>query len=94
MSRVHLKRTFRIYPSGESETDQLITKALVLGDFESAVEHCLSSERYADAPLLAIKGGEDLLQRKQKAYFSCGAVGNTYIRLFESIVTNDLVDVV
>ena len=86
--------TFRIYPSEESETDQLVTKALVLGDFESAVEFCLSSERYADALLLAIKGGEDLLQRTQKAYFSRGAVGNTYIRLFESIVTNDLADVV
>ena len=86
--------TFRIYPSEESETDQLVTKALVLGDFESTVELCLSSERYADALLLAIKGGEDLLQRTQKAYFSRGAVGNTYIRLFESIVNNDRADVV
>ena len=67
---------------------------MVLGDFESAVELCLSLARYADALLLAIKGGEDLKQRTQKAYFSRGAVGNTYIRLFESIVTNDLADVV
>ena len=29
-----------------------------------------------------------------KAYFSCGAVKNTYIRLFESIVTNHLADLV
>ena len=88
------RNTFRIYPSEESETDQLVTKALVLGDFESAMELCLSSERYADALLLVIKGGEDLLQRTQKAYFSRGAVGNTYIRLLESIVTNNLTDVV
>ena len=58
------------------------------------MELCLSSERYADALLPAIKGDEDLLQRTQKAYFSRGAVGNTYICLFESIVTNDLADVV
>ena len=32
---------FRIYPSEESETDGLVTKALVLGDFESAVSLCL-----------------------------------------------------
>jgi protein transport protein SEC31 len=47
--------TFRIYPSNESETDRLVTKALVLGDFESAVELGLSSERYAHAILLAVR---------------------------------------
>ena len=54
---------FRIYPTDESEMDRLITRALVLGDFFSAVELCLSAERYADALLLAIKGGDNLLQR-------------------------------
>ncbi|KAI6026643.1 hypothetical protein BKA83DRAFT_95000 [Pisolithus microcarpus] len=86
--------TFRIYPAEESETDQLVTKALVLGDFESAVELCLSTERYADALLLAIKGGQDLLQRTQKAYFARQTTEHPYLRLFQSIVTNDLADVV
>ncbi|KAL4065959.1 hypothetical protein J3A83DRAFT_4432363 [Scleroderma citrinum] len=86
--------TFRIYPAEESETDQLVTKALVLGDFESAVDLCLSTERFADALLLAIKGGEDLLQRTQKAYFNRRTAEHPYIRLFESIVTNDLADIV
>lgn len=95
-SEAHSSRgnTFRIYPSEESETDKLVTKALVVGDFESAVELCLSTERYADALLLAIKGGEDLLQRTQKAYFSRRITDHSYVRLFESIVTNDLADVV
>ncbi|KAH7882294.1 transport protein [Phlebopus sp. FC_14] len=86
--------TFRIYPSEESETDRLVTRALVLGDFESAVELCLESERYADALLLAIKGGEELLQRTQKAYFERRTTEHPYLRLFQSIVTNDLADVV
>jgi protein transport protein SEC31 len=86
--------TFRIYPSDESETDGLVTKALVLGDFESAVSLCLSAERYADAILLAIKGGEDLLQRTQKAYFERRTASHPYLRLFQSIVTNDLSDIV
>ncbi|KAG1814997.1 uncharacterized protein BJ212DRAFT_1481536 [Suillus subaureus] len=86
--------TFRIYPSDESETDGLVTKALVLGDFESAVSLCLSAERYADAVLLAIKGGEDLLQRTQKAYFERRTTSYPYLRLFQSIVTNDLSDIV
>ena len=86
--------TFRIYPADESETDRLITRALVLGDFYSAVELCLSAERYADALLLAIKGGEELLQRTQKAYFERQTTEHPYLRLFQSIVTNDLDDVV
>ena len=61
--------TFRIYPSEESEVDRLVTKALVLGDFGSAVSLCLSAERYADAVLLAVKGGPELLNNTQKAYF-------------------------
>ena len=86
--------TFKIYPSDESETDGLVTKALVLGDFESAVSLCLSAERYADAILLAIKGGEELLQRTQKAYFERRTASHPYLRLFQSIVTNDLSDIV
>ncbi|KAF8550015.1 hypothetical protein OG21DRAFT_1488102 [Imleria badia] len=89
-----VKNTFRIYPTDESETDRLITRALVLGDFDSAVELCLSAERYADALLLAIKGGNDLLQRTQKAYFERQTTEHPYLRLFQSIVTNDLDDIV
>ncbi|KAH0834704.1 hypothetical protein J3R83DRAFT_10235 [Lanmaoa asiatica] len=86
--------TFRIYPPDESETDRLITRALVLGDFSSAVELCLSAERYADALLLSIKGGDALLQRTQKAYFESQTTEHPYLRLFQSIATNDLDDVV
>jgi protein transport protein SEC31 len=85
---------FKIYPSNESEINRLVTKALVLGDFESAVELCLSSERYTDAILLAVRGGQELLQRTQKAYFDRQTGTLPYLRLFQSIVTNDLADIV
>ena len=49
--------------------DRLVTKALVLGDFGFAVTLCLSAERYADAILLAVEGGAELLNNTQKAYF-------------------------
>ena len=85
---------FYIYPSDESETDRLVTKALVVGDFESAVSLCLSMGRFADAILLAVKGGPELLARTQKAYFEKRTVALPYLRLFQSIVTNDLADIV
>jgi protein transport protein SEC31 len=86
--------TFYIYPADESETDRLVTKALVVGDFESAVSLCLSVERFADAILLAVKGGPELLARTQKAYFEKRTVALPYLRLFQSVVTNDLADIV
>ncbi|TFK85253.1 hypothetical protein K466DRAFT_588247 [Polyporus arcularius HHB13444] len=93
-SEVLKDNTFRIYPNDESETDRLVTKALVLGDFESAVSLCLSSDRFADAILLAVKGGPELLARTQKAYFERRTTAFPYLRLFQSIVTNDLDDIV
>jgi len=90
-----LKNTgFKIYPLEESEADKLVTKAIVMGDFESAVALCLSSSRFADAILLAVRGGPDLLQRTQKAYFDRRVAQVPSLRLFQSIVTNDLGDVV
>ena len=86
--------TFHIYPADESETDRLVTKALVVGDFDSAVSLCLSVERFADAILLAVKGGPELLARTQKAYFEKRTIALPYLRLFQSVVTNDLADIV
>lgn len=93
-SEVLKNNTFRIHPSEESEIDQLITKALVLGDFEAAVTLCISSERYADALLLAVKGGPELLRRTQQKYFEKSTTTHPYLRLFQSIVTEDLDDIV
>lgn len=86
--------TFKIYPSDESEVDNLITRALVLGDFQSAVSLCLSSERFADAILLAVRGGPELLAKTQKTYFERRTESLPYLRLFQSIVSDDLTDVV
>ncbi|UZJ54908.1 hypothetical protein CBS101457_004228 [Exobasidium rhododendri] len=86
--------TFRIYPADESDADKLITRAIVLGDFESAVSLCVSMDRFADALLLAVRGGSDLLVRTQKAYFERRTISLPYLRLFQSIVSDDLVDIV
>lgn len=86
--------TFKIYPTDESEVDRLITRALVLGDFDSAVTLSLSVDRFADALILAVKGGPELLAKTQQAYFEKRTTSLPYLRLFQSIVSNDLSDVV
>ncbi|KAF8828347.1 hypothetical protein HHX47_DHR4000810 [Lentinula edodes] len=93
-SEVTKSNTFKIYPADESETETLVTKALVLGDFTSAVELCLSTNRFADALLLAVRGGPELLQKTQKIYFERQTTVAPYLRLFQSIVANDLSDIV
>lgn len=86
--------TFRIYPTDESSIERLVTKSIVLGDFESAVSLCLSVDRFTDAIVLAIRGGPALLQRAQIAYFERHTTSFPYLRLFQSVVTNDLTDIV
>uniref|UniRef100_A0A8C3UPJ6 SEC31 homolog B, COPII coat complex component n=1 Tax=Catharus ustulatus TaxID=91951 RepID=A0A8C3UPJ6_CATUS len=52
------------------DTDGLISQALLLGNFEGAVELCMRAERFADAIILAIAGGDKLLKETQKRYFA------------------------
>nr|XP_009942837.1 PREDICTED: protein transport protein Sec31A [Opisthocomus hoazin] len=65
---VSAKTTFNISVSGD--VDGLITQALLTGNFESAVDLCLHDNRMADAIILAIAGGQELLSRTQEKYFS------------------------
>uniref|UniRef100_A0A4W3IMJ9 Protein transport protein Sec31A n=1 Tax=Callorhinchus milii TaxID=7868 RepID=A0A4W3IMJ9_CALMI len=74
------------------DTDGLISQALLVGNFEGAVELCLKDERFADAIILAIAGGEDLLAQTQRRYF---AKKKTKLsRLVSSVVTHNWRDIV
>ena len=53
-----------------ADVDGLITQALLTGNFESAVDLCLHDNRMADAIILAIAGGQELLSRTQEKYFA------------------------
>ncbi|XP_069705559.1 protein transport protein Sec31A isoform X3 [Periplaneta americana] len=51
------------------DTEGLICQALLLGNTEAAVELCLQNGRMADAIILAMTGGSDLLAKTQYRYF-------------------------
>ncbi|KAI9352622.1 hypothetical protein BDR26DRAFT_849574 [Obelidium mucronatum] len=88
---------FKLYSSvpGESaDTDALITKALVLRDFKSAVRICFGANRLADALAFAISGGPELLAFAQQEYFKRVRNEKSYIRVLESVVKGDLDDIV
>ncbi len=51
------------------EIEILLSRCIMLGQFEAAVELCFNEQRYTDALLLAHLGGQELLYTTQKRYF-------------------------
>ncbi|KAI9775804.1 MAG: protein transport protein S31 [Geoglossum umbratile] len=85
---------FQIYTGKESDSDKRITKALLLGQFEAALDVCLKEDRMSDAFMVAICGGQKCIDRAQAAYFTKEANGPNYLRLLASVVGKNLWDVV
>ncbi|KAK9306240.1 hypothetical protein QLX08_002977 [Tetragonisca angustula] len=74
------------------DEDGLITQAILLGNIEAAVSLCFANKRYADAVILSMAAGPDLLARTQYRYFSehSGALNS----LINSLVSENWADVV
>uniref|UniRef100_A0A8B9PVU8 Protein transport protein Sec31A n=1 Tax=Apteryx owenii TaxID=8824 RepID=A0A8B9PVU8_APTOW len=87
---VSAKKTFNISVNGD--VDGLITQALLTGNFESAVDLCLHDNRMADAIILAIAGGQELLSRTQEKYFA--KMQSKITRLITAVVTKNWKEIV
>ena len=85
---------FHLYSGSESESDRRITRALLLGDFDKALDVCLQEDRLSDAFMIAICGGQKCIDKTQKAYFNRKAEGPNYLRLLASVVGKNLWDLV
>lgn len=76
--RVHSSFDLAVCSSGLNDVacnvhigyEGLVTRALLSADFESAVNLCFNHGRLAEAVLLAVAGGQDLLTRTQRRFFS------------------------
>ncbi|XP_071250675.1 protein transport protein Sec31A-like isoform X3 [Salvelinus alpinus] len=84
------KISFQIPVSADA--DGLISQALLVGNFEGAVDLCLNDGRYAEAILLAISGGQELLQKTQQTYLD--KQRNSISILISSVVTQNWGDMV
>uniref|UniRef100_A0AAR2KT91 Protein transport protein Sec31A n=1 Tax=Pygocentrus nattereri TaxID=42514 RepID=A0AAR2KT91_PYGNA len=83
-------------PSPSSETvkasqGKLITQALLIGDFEAAVNLCLHDNRMADSIILAIAGGPELLEKTQKKYLA--KTQSKIGKLISAVVMKDWLDI-
>ena len=79
-------------PPPTQRTEQLLTRALLLGGFEAAVDLCLHEHRMADALMIAMTGGPTLMERVQKAYFAQQKTATS--TLISSIVSHDWMKIV
>ncbi|KAM6951508.1 protein transport protein Sec31A [Aplochiton taeniatus] len=84
------KANFQIPVSADA--DGLISQALLVGNFEGAVDLCLKDGRYAEAILLAISGGEELLQKTQQTYLEKHR--DSISMIISSVVTRNWKDIV
>ncbi|OMJ20706.1 Protein transport protein SEC31, partial [Smittium culicis] len=78
----------------EQDTDDLISKSLMLGNIEDAVSICIENNRFADALVLASCSSPELTAKTQLAYFQKRGKSFPYVRLLYSIYSNDLTDIV
>ncbi|RAL17804.1 putative protein transport protein (SEC31) [Aspergillus homomorphus CBS 101889] len=85
---------FHIFNGEETEADTGITRALLLGDFEKALDVALKEDRLSDAFMIAICGGHRCIEKAQEHYFSKQTNSPNYVRLLASIVGKNLWDVV
>ncbi|KAJ5460482.1 Protein transport protein sec31 [Penicillium daleae] len=85
---------FQIFNGSETEAEKKITRSLLLGEFEKALDVALAEDRMSDAFMIAICGGQKCIEKAQEYYFSKQAGGPNYMRLLASIVGKNLWDVV
>ncbi|XP_047345278.1 protein transport protein Sec31A isoform X1 [Vespa velutina] len=95
----HKKSTVSVMPINNNfkinisdDDDGFIAQAILLGNIEAAVSLCFKSKRYADAVILSMAGGPELLAKTQYRYFSehSGALNS----LINSLISENWIDIV
>lgn len=70
------------------ETEDVVKRALLVGDFKSAVRVCFENGHVGDALVLSSCGGAELWKETQKNYFE--REGRPYLRIVEAVLGGDL----
>ena len=73
-------------PSAEAD----VKRALLVGNFDAAVEGCFRHGALADALLLASCGGAELWEKTRARYFERAAKKRPFLGVVRAIITNEL----
>ncbi|GMH62940.1 hypothetical protein TrRE_jg5124 [Triparma retinervis] len=74
--------------------EDAVSKALLVGNFEAAVECCFKNGQLADALILSSCGGVELWQKAQAMYFEREAKSRPYLNIVNAVINNTLSDLV
>ncbi|KAL2021134.1 hypothetical protein VTK56DRAFT_7440 [Thermocarpiscus australiensis] len=85
---------FSLLSESSTALEDQITKAIILGNFEKAVNICVKEGRIADAFVLANCGGKGLVEKVQTTYLAQKKGTPSYLRLISSVIAKNLWDVV
>jgi protein transport protein SEC31 len=70
----------------DTQIDTIITRALILGDFEAAVQACIAAERLSDALAIAASSPDPNLIFKTREKYLEGGGDRAYIRVLNGII--------
>jgi protein transport protein SEC31 len=74
--------------------ENTVKDALLVGNFEAAVECCFRSGNLADALILASCGGADLWQKTQAEYFARESKSRPFLSLISAVINDQLNELV
>lgn len=77
-------------PDMSKAAEEMVQKALVVGNFAAAVECCFQTGNLADALLLSYCGGAELWSKTQERYFATESTKRPYLKLLSGIVGSQL----
>lgn len=81
-------------PSSDLAAESTIRRALMVGNFQAAVDACFESGMMAEALLLASCGGAELWSSTQAKYFEREARKRPFLHLLSAIIKSDLSELV
>jgi len=79
-------------PLIEGDLHSMISQSLLVGDFEHAVDLCISGNLMSEAIIISKSGGEDLYKKTQQFYFDNNK--SDFTRLLSAVVTKNWHDLV
>eukprot|EP00536_Pseudo-nitzschia_multiseries_P003977 jgi/Psemu1/253120/estExt_Genewise1Plus.C_630102 len=71
-------------------TQKMVKEALMVGNFEAAVDCCFRTGNLADALVLASCGGADLWAKTQERYFQSQSKRRPFLSVVEAVIRSDL----
>lgn len=76
------------------QAKETVKKALLVGNFEAAVECCFKNGQLADALVLSSCGGAELWSKTQAMYFERESAARPYLKIVNAVINSNLGELV